>query len=111
MPAKQMLAEYFELEKSIEGHADFYMDISGDGDSAYIHNITSYKRGEGIASKCMELITRLADKYAITLALEAGPTYNLEGTGDPLDGQDLVAWYSRLGFVWSDCPEMERKPK
>mgnify|MGYP001256092880 CR=1 FL=1 len=63
--------------------------------------------GQGFASKVMDTITSLADKYGVTLRLDVAP-FGQESLTD----EDLFSWYGRNGFEKVDGYHevMERIP-
>jgi len=66
-------------------------------------------RHRGVASALLKLITDDADNENITLFLAIGP----DGSTGSLTAEQLIAWYSRNGFVtWHDNEDaMKRLPK
>lgn len=112
MSAQNFLDSYDNQVVMIKDHDEFWIDMSAKSETlVYIHNITCYKRGEGIATDCMNVLISEADRFGVELMLEAGPQYEDEkqGSGGVLDGPELVRWYVSLGFDWADAPEMIRK--
>jgi hypothetical protein len=77
-----------------------------------IESIEIGNRGVGLGSRFMKMMTKKADEMGITLELSPGPFEVTTGTGEILDGVELVDWYFRNGFVWDDTGSyMVRIPK
>lgn len=72
---------------------------------AILHTIyvNTRSRGKGHGRKMLEAALREADENGVTLLLAPVPDRDC-----PFD---LVAWYERHGFRWTDCHQMmERSP-
>lgn len=76
-----------------EGTATASMMFAKDG-SLYISTVINEQKGNGAASKLMEKIVDMADRYGIRLTLMAMPFSYQKG----LNLTDLVAFYERKGF-------------
>tara|TARA_R110000803_G_scaffold188220_1_gene250630 strand:+ start:207 stop:599 length:393 start_codon:yes stop_codon:yes gene_type:complete len=109
--AMDVFSEYYDLVIKLSGYTHFFIDARKINDTTItIDNISCYRRGNGIASRCMNLFIELADKHGMVLELEVGPDYDIGGDGEVMDGGELMAWYNRLGFVWEDG-YMSRNPQ
>lgn len=65
-----------------------------DGPALHIAAIRSFSPGTGAGSRALKTITDVADKYGITLDLEARGF-----GGGKMDDIELIKWYKRHGFV------------
>ena len=76
-----------------------------DNNEMWVHKVrvSPVYRGQGIATKIMELIMQHADESGITLLLEPLPADDMYMTEAV-----LKKWYERLGFedVTQDYPEL-----
>lgn len=82
-----------------------WLASTGSEKSLGILYIFSLEREKGNASKVMKIMCDLADKYSITLELEAASTDEKNGRKN----KELLAWYNRYGFTGTK--EMIRQPK
>jgi hypothetical protein len=71
-----------------------------------LFSLVSLEKGRGYASKAVEALTTLADKYNIGIVVDAAPADYEEGS---LTRYELFKFYKRHGFSGiSSCPEMYR---
>jgi hypothetical protein len=73
----------------------------------WFSSIYSVDRSQGNAGKVMQKIVDIADKYGVTIALEAKPFGGKSGA-PILNKSQLVAFYKKYGFKPSEFGEMER---
>jgi ribosomal protein S18 acetylase RimI-like enzyme len=103
-PAKALV---YEFRNNTEVQAlqsrGLKFDFSSRKNTVTLDNIgvSEESRGAGIGSRALDILLDLADKHNVTVDLEVG---------EDEAGIDLVAWYTRKGFVWQDG-FMERTPK
>ena len=66
-----------------------------------IATLESPRGGQGSGRATMAAVLAMADELKVTLCLWPVPDYDIEGS---LGGDDLIAWYQRLGFTeeWVD---------
>jgi len=76
----------------------------------WFSSIYSVDRSQGNAGKVMQKIVDIADKYGVTIALEAKPFGGKSGA-PILNKSQLVAFYKKYGFKSSEFGEMERVAK
>jgi len=68
----------------------------------WFSSLYSMDRGQGNAERVIKKITDIADKYNVTIALDAEPF----GTGDKrLNKSQLVAFYKKFGFKFEPGEE------
>jgi len=74
----------------------------------YLHlsSIMSVIKGKGDATKVMNKICEIADKYKITIHLSPEPF----GLGNRLNKAQLIKWYKKFGFVKDRYDDMKRYP-
>ena len=96
------------FDRSIVIDDNVLVEISYFDGYMHLGSIMSIIKGQGGATKVMNKICEIADKYNITIHLTPDPF----GTGDRLSKSQLVKWYKKFGFVkergWDD---MKRHPK
>lgn len=73
----------------------------------WFSSIYSVDRSQGNAGRVMQKIVDIADKYGVTIALEAKPFGGKSGT-PILNKSQLVTFYKKYGFKPSEFGEMER---
>jgi hypothetical protein len=75
----------------------------------YLHlgSIMSIEKGRGDATKVMNKICEIADKYKVTIHLSPKPY----GTGKGLNKSQLIKWYKKFGFKKSNYEDMKRMPQ
>jgi hypothetical protein len=71
----------------------------------WFSSIYSMDKGQGNAGKVMQKIVDIADKYGVTVALDAEPFSTAK---DKLNKSQLVKFYKKYGFKSSNFGEMER---
>lgn len=69
----------------------------------WIMYVRSYEQGKGIGSRILRELCELADQYDVSLYLEPAPDKDSN-----LNHDELVAWYSKFGFIGHHT--MERNP-
>lgn len=74
----------------------------------WFSSIYSMDKGQGNAGKVMQKIVDIADKYGVTIALDAVPFSTAK---DKLSKSQLVKFYKKYGFKSSGFGEMERVAK
>ncbi len=100
-PQDILVAEFYA--KAREPGLSFDLGKAGRGEAVTLHHIevAPRSRGTGIASRALELLTRLADAHGVTLDLEVADEA----------GINTAAWYARHGFSWAaEGGFMERHP-
>jgi len=73
----------------------------------WFSSIYSIDRSQGNAGRVMQKIVNIADKYGVTIALEAKPFGGKSGL-PILTKPQLVAFYKKYGFKPGEFGEMER---
>jgi hypothetical protein len=89
-----------------------FVEISNWDKRLWFSSLHSMDRGHGNATRVMQKIVDIADKYNVTIALDAVPF----GTGETrMSRSQLVKFYKKFGFAFEDGEEdfgdMERVPK
>jgi len=89
-----------------------FVEISNWDKRLWFSSLHSMDRGQGNATRVMQKIVDIADKYNVTIALDAVPF----GTGENrMSRSQLVKFYKKFGFAFEDGEEdfgdMERVPK
>jgi GNAT superfamily N-acetyltransferase len=88
-----------------------FVEVSNWDKRLWFSSLHSMDRGKGNASRVMQKIVDIADKYNVTIALDALPF----GTGkNRMSRSQLVAFYKKFGFAFEngeeDFGDMERVP-
>ncbi len=82
------------------------VDVSFFDGYLHLSSIMSVDKGKGDATKVMNKICKIADKYKVTIDLEPTPF----GTGKILNTQQLTNWYKKFGFKMGKYGDMKRNP-
>ena len=89
-----------ELRSSEEGNAEgLWFDVGADSNGIELFrlDVESEFRWKGVATRFMQKLAELADKYQLPIELEVG-----SGTDDTNIIEDLPRFYNRFGFEWKN---------
>jgi hypothetical protein len=73
----------------------------------HLNSIMTIVKGKGDATRIMNKICEIADKYKVTIHLSPEPF----GIGNKLNKTQLIKWYKKFGFVNGGWQGMKKKSK
>lgn len=86
---------------------DVVFELVPRGSMVNLKDIRAMTKGAGIGTKFMNMLVDAADKYSVSLELDAVP-YEQR---DRKDSSKLISWYKKFGFEDRGEGYMIRRPK